>query len=500
MSLHRKASPAPRVSRGEGEAISDKREGVTPGVKPSFPAPSINRRGKKSTHKTGGVKKAPTGQTQKTPTGRRKKTPSYYIPIPLLGVVSPDALVELLFSHGQHEWTTPIRIGGLMLIIGKALQLVKKGTFCMSHELARQYVSKLGRATDDRTIREPLHLLCEIGILQRVATAITLDLKCSAKYRFNEAYRAQKRYPVLLNPKLQEKREQATDRQEKRLRRKQPFRATLLADLNRVSLAKSAHLKIEKLQESNGKLAAIRSLCNALNARKHRVTVNPRGQITTSISSTPRELKPLLRLNGKATVQCDISTCHPLLLPILLQDRIEYCAKKGYDENARRCADERLRLIEFLSEGDFYVKLLDGESRLRKKAKKEFNCALNAKTAVAIHQPTYVAFKRQFPLVCGVMEDLKAKDHRNLSKKLQSYTARIITAALLRLQQKAISAIPFVDALMVMKSDEAICCRIIGEEVFKKTGGVRAMVVGLRYSHEDTRLHNAATGQIMFQF
>src|ERR1051325_6847980 len=78
---------------------------------------NLEKTRRKSTYRAGRVQKAPTGHLQKAPTGQHEKAPSYYISSGVDGVVDVDELRELLRDHEQHEWSTRVRVLGLMLLI-----------------------------------------------------------------------------------------------------------------------------------------------------------------------------------------------------------------------------------------------------------------------------------------------------------------------------------------------------------------------------------------------
>ena len=60
----------------------------------------------------------------------------------------------------------------------------------------------------------------------------------------------------------------------------------------------------------------------------------------------------------------------------------------------------------------------------------------------------YRRMRQAFPITYRICEDIKRKDHRNLSKSLQYCTAKAINGALLEAQAKGIAAIPDVDAII----------------------------------------------------
>jgi hypothetical protein len=105
----------------------------------------------------------------------------------------------------------------------------------------------------------------------------------------------------------------------------------------------------------------------------------------------------------------------------------------------------------------------------RKRNKREMLTSLNMKTAVAIRYPSYQWLRSEFPLTCGIIEDIKTKDHSKLSIQLQNYTGRVINGALAEVQSLGIPAFPDTDALIVPESE-----RTLAEEVLKRW--VRAIV------------------------
>ena len=138
-------------------------------MKSREPADAVNSAAE-STHKTGLPENAPTGHTRKAPTVREEKAPAYYCTSVLLGVVGVGVLRSLLLSHHQDEWAR-VRLYGLMLLLNL---ICRHGTkpLLVSADLADQYASPIKRPTNDLTIREPLALLCHIGMIEKTAAAV----------------------------------------------------------------------------------------------------------------------------------------------------------------------------------------------------------------------------------------------------------------------------------------------------------------------------------------
>ena len=96
----------------------------------------------------------------------------------------------------------------------------------------------------------------------------------------------------------------------------------------------------------------------------------------------------------------------------------------------------------------------------------------------------YRRLRGVFPLTFKICEDIKRKDHRNLSKSLQHYTAKAINRALLEAQARGIAAIPDVDAIVCQQRHRKVVSRLIGREVHALTNGVCCKVNGIRYAPE----------------
>jgi hypothetical protein len=106
---------------------------------------------------------------------------------------------------------------------------------------------------------------------------------------------------------------------------------------------------------------------------------------------------------------------------------------------------------------------------------------LNRKNEDCERNGLYWKIRANFPATLRAVEDIKRKDHRNLSKQLHRFTADAIAAALLEVQQEGIAAIPHVDALICRQKNQPRVCEAIGRQIFQATG-VCCAVGGIRYS------------------
>jgi hypothetical protein len=440
--------------------------------------------GQKIAHKTNGAKNRPHDKPKNHPQDGFKNRPDIINPVLLCWVLGEAELKALLRVKKQTVWCTRVRLLGLLLVIDYICRNFKNGMISMSADLAHQFVSKLRKKDCATTITEPLLLLWKIGVLERLRPAVHAHVKASAVYCFADPYcKKRLQLAVALPPKLAQKRAFAFVRCEARLNRKFPWREKLLADLGTVRFSDSARRIIAKGLSGKGSENLTR-LISAVDTQAHSVTVSVRGQITTSIGSCPRDLQPHLLLDGEPTVSCDIANAHWNFLPKLLKDRLAYVSRDPTRE--RYVADgtrELHPLVAFLSDGDFYQKWYSDSYDLKKREDKKtvLNILLNKPNQQCMTNALYRTVRRTFPITFGIIEDLKSKDNRNLSKQLHRFTADAIAAALLEVQQKGIAAIPHVDALICREKHHATVCKAIGRQIFGATG-VCCTVGGIRYS------------------
>lgn len=434
-------------------------------------------------HKTKRWQNRPHDNAKNRPHENSRNRPDIITPVPVRGVIDLRSLKSLLKDKNQIAWCSRVRLLGLLLLIDHICRR-EKTEFSISADLARSFCSKLRKRDRVTTIAEPVYLLCAIGILQKVRPAVFAHIKTSAVYCFADLYRKTRiTLKVVLPPKLANKHEHADERCEQRLNRKYPWRAKLLEDLDAISFWHAARRIIGK-GLSGKSTENLNRLIIAVDTQAHFVTVSERGQITTSISNCPRDLQPHLLLYGEPTANCDISNAHWIFLPLILARRLNHVSADSSRENYVRDGwREHARLIGILSEGDFYGRWCanPNDNDERNEKKDVLNVLLNKKNEDCERNILYRKIREEFPITFRTIEDLKYKDHRNLSKQLHRFTADAIAAALLDVQQGGIAAIPHVDALICRHSDTDRVCEAIGGRILEMTG-VRCKVGGLRYS------------------
>lgn len=428
--------------------------------------------GEKSTFSGEACKKAPPLGDEKAPSGADGKAPSYYLPVVLSGVVDGADLKSLLVRHKQQEWTSKKRIAGLMLIIDfiarKGPGTTKMPGTAMSSVLSREYISDLKRFKNASTIRQPLQLLVDIGILEIAQKAIVAPhRKTSARYRLHPKHGKPKKIEVMLTTQQRDKRQNAEARNAKRLNRKHAFRRQLLVDLAALGLSPDGVKLSLKLIVEGRKEAGIKRLMEFLDGgRPPEIQIDPCGTIHTFARMTPKELKAHLTIHGKPVANCDIQSAHICVLSCLIQERIVWKAKRGM-----RTADleqERRKLIDILETTDIYEHLAEGGNR--DALKKSLLSSWNMQTSTAVHLHGYQRFRGEFPLAVRIIEDIKKKGHHGISRPLQHHTANIVRIALLELQQIGIPAIPDTDALIVPSCHEITVMQIINRALFQVTG------------------------------
>jgi hypothetical protein len=200
--------------------------------------------------------------------------------------------------------------------------------------------------------------------------------------------------------------------------------------------------------------------------KQRNISVDPCGTIHTFVRLTPRELKPHLTIHGNPVAICDIESAHMCVLPCLIQERIDWLAKRG--KRTEGLESERQHLISLLASTDIYNHLAEGSDR--SKFKKSLLSSINMPTAKAFHVEAYQRFRRAFPLAVGIIEDIKTKGHHGISRPLQHHTARIITHAMAGTQKSGIPCIPDTDALIVPASAKDTVSEILNRSLFQVTG------------------------------
>ena len=145
----------------------------------------------------------------------------------LSAVCTEEELQRILEAAGQIEWCTRVRLRGLLLLFDFVIRNQASDGVSIPADLAHGYVSAIRRPKLSHTIREPLAVLCRVGILERVRRAINgWHLKLPAAYALGGEYvKRRLKLDVGLPPCLSRKRLSAYDRREERLNRRYPFRA-----------------------------------------------------------------------------------------------------------------------------------------------------------------------------------------------------------------------------------------------------------------------------------
>ncbi len=271
------------------------------------------------------AKKHPHGSSKKHPHGPERTHP-HITSQSLLCVGSLEWLEELLLARGQSAWCSSIRLQSLFLVIDYFARHDSKSGFPFANRLARSYISKLRNPQPAGTVREALPLLCHIGLLVPVSAAVNgWHVKASATYRLASPYRERvRRENTDLLPAIARKLQTADQRLERGLNARFSVRTGVLRDLARLSFRQAAREDIEKLRAKTDFRSSVERTVRAVDTHEHTARISTRGQITTSISVCPRELKPLLQIDGESVALCDISHAHHCFLPRILGERIDY--------------------------------------------------------------------------------------------------------------------------------------------------------------------------------
>lgn len=431
------------------------------------------------------------------PSAKDEKASSYILPAPLSGccgwgvVSARSVLCDALCRLGLSLWDTRSRLSGLLALLhliaskSKKPQFRKLGVPC-SNRLARMYSSQL-RVAPAGYPREALAVLVQAGMLVPVAAArVNQTGKASARYLVAPPFQklALAEPDKQTNTKTLSKLKHAPERLEAGVNRRWPFRAQLLHDLALVTIPDCPRDVLDGLLKDKDSRDSTRRTVQAISTREHIVKVKGDGLIVTSLVSCPRELKPHLRLDGEPVALCDISSAHWMFLPRLIQDRLDFCRKRGDDEaGLEPMKAEMQRLMELCSSGSFYAQMCREGATAEdiKKRKKVLNVLMNSKGGRAESNVVWRRLERRFPHCFGIIESIKKDDHRNISMALQHFTASAITAALIELQARNVPCIPDTDCLIVRERDKDAACRAIGAAMHHETRGVFVTVGGIRY-------------------
>lgn len=461
---------APEGPQLKLKAVKQKKRGPESEIQASWS--ELDFDGKKSLLSGGNGEKASSVGDAKASSVEDAKAPSDYLPMRLLGVVDGAGLTRRLCRSKQHEWDSPKRIAGLLMIIDfiarKGPGTSKKPGVAMSSELSREYVSPKRRAKNASTISQPLPLLVEIGILEVVQKAVVAPhRKTSARYRIHPSHGEPKKIEVMLTAQQREKLQSAEKRNEKRLNGKYPFRNQLRVDLATVGLSADGRNLALTMMTRGEKDSSIKRLIAIIDGSKPReISIDPCGTIHCFARQAPRELKPHMTLGGKPVAICDLESAHICALSCVLQERINWLAERGL-----RTGDldqERRIFIALLESADIYRYLADGGDR--KRLKKSLLTALNTPTSKAVHIHAYQRFRQTFPLTVCIIEDIKKNGHHGISRPLQHHTARIVRNVLEEAQKSGIPCIPDTDAMIVPAAHKAAVMAMMRRALLEVTG------------------------------
>jgi hypothetical protein len=174
-----------------------------------------------------------------------------------------------------------------------------------------------------------------------------------------------------------------------------------------------------------------------------------------------------------------------MFLPRLVTNRLDYCRKRGDNENELAPLKAELsRLIELCSSGSFYESTLMDTATASdiKSRKKLLNILLNSPHSQAATNCIWRSLRYRFPLCLSMIDSIKRDDHRAISRQFQHLTATAITTALQAMQGQGLPAIPDTDALIVRQRDREAACLAIGRAMFRETRGVCVTVDGIIFA------------------
>ncbi len=381
----------------------------------------------------------------------------------------------LLTSFGQNEWSSGVRLVNLFLgLLYCQRNAGADGLFTVSGMALRSICPKFNRPKSKSTVKELLPLLCKIGILEVVQSHSCYHVNVSATYKFTPPFFNRKVSVTLtLRPCQRARLESAGDRLKKGLFTRFPFLPRLAADLLKIKLSderEDARFLREKKYRHQTSLA----LAAMHDGNWPLPQVHADGTITHLLSSFPKDLRPFLLLAGEPIFQADLSSAYHCFFPRLIEERLQHT--QCSTETIRA---EQKRLVADLSSGDFYNQLLPGN---RAEGKDRWNIALNSDTEKARRDRVYRRFGGHYPFTLRIIEDIKRKDRRNISKILRRLLSEVVNNALLDVQRQGIPAIPISDCLICRVSDKSFVAEVLGRHMFRMSCGVSAKVGGIRYN------------------
>ncbi len=164
------------------------------------------------------------------------------------------------------------------------------------------------------------------------------------------------------------------------------------------------------------------------------------GRLHHNLTNMARSARKHVRLDGAPLVGVDFSTLHPNLILSLAPEGIE-----------------RDKLAAWLAD-DFYSRLALGLERPmdRKKVKKCFNSAVNAKNEHEYRYPIFRVFAKEFPEIAQIVRDMKVDAHSNAAGVLQKLESQLIFAEVVAaLEKKGIACVSLHDAIFASPENSA---------------------------------------------
>ncbi len=346
----------------------------------------------------------------------------------------------------------------VLLLIDECFLLARnpKHSSAQRFEVGRNWFEKRisrVRLQDGQRVRAS-KLLYELGLIQETSPhraeisprANTYRMKHSTyrKYRID--------CPVSLVQKIANLKKARPSDSDERL-------AWVEESLRRCSLPAS---ELKRLVESRRhKSNAIRFI-----DQKMRVTRSRGIYISHPGSSLPRRARERLLFDGECPVsRLDISSAHPLMTCWLANDMIVELESRG--QASGKIVPELNSLRAFLSEPDFYGRLLPGENK--KVAKKAFLRALNGSDGPAANR-AFGRFRSRFPSIGILLANRQRKNPTAFSDELQGRVTEIILFVIEKCRNEGIPCVPVTDELIVPLNERMKVRKWLCAEIKKRTG------------------------------
>jgi hypothetical protein len=287
-------------------------------------------------------------------------------------------------------------------------------------------------------------------------------------YRLNPNYYGNIVYVWLRNVSIAKKMKQL--RQKKRTSESGVYHEMMELIRNRVTLPSIPTFKQLKKKHSLTPEQLIYWETAVFNIRAkilHGTSDDKTGRFFSNITNLPRDLRPYLRIDCEKTVEIDIKTAQPLFLITL------------YDLTEIEHHNELSRFKWVLFHNDFYT-------YLAKSAGLPINDRQKLKEAVYVQiffdklrdygqrdGKLFTAFRKEFPILCKLIEKVKTPEHNQLAIRLQGIEAKIMIHGVAK--ELMSLGIPFAtvhDSVIVKEQDADIAQSLI-EKHTNQTIGVK---------------------------